>query len=179
MHQPKPKIQAFLLYFPQRKKDLRRIKLIHFNASVILLFHHAVLLLCLVNAGTDCCNNHQQWTTAIAKLPLLQSSSYRIPPSLPSTSNNHNRKLPLSNDHKRKWPQTFRLSSPPRRARTLIAEWNVSHRWTSNQPLRLRFINISANHSAVEAWPRLWLVLLSPQLKLVHLWEGEQSNILP
>jgi hypothetical protein len=45
---------------------------------------------------------------------------------------------------------------------TTTSEWNVSPRWTSNQPLRLRFINISANHSAAEAWLRLWLVVVRP-----------------
>jgi len=173
--QTKPNIQTSLFSFPWLKKGLRRIKQLHFGAAVIhLLFHHVVYVLCLVNAGTDCCTN-LRYTTDITKLPPPQSSSYRIPPSLSSTLYKH-RNLPLhkSKEHKRKWPQNFGLSSPPPRQRALIAEWNVSPRWTSNQPLRFRFINISANHSAVEAWLRLWLVLLSPQLKPVHLWEGKQ-----
>jgi len=105
----------------------------------------------------------------------------RISPSLSSTSYK-NRTLPhhKSNEHKRKWPQNLQsLLSPTKTRWALIAEWNVSPRWTSNQPLRFRFINISANHSAVEAWLRLWLVLLSPQLKPVHLWEGKEWTISP
>ena len=95
-HAPtKPNIQAFLFSFPEVKNGLRSIKQLHFGAAVIpLLFHYAVYVLCLVNAGTNCCTNHLRWTTDISKLPPLQSPSYRISPSLSSTSYKH-RNLPL------------------------------------------------------------------------------------
>lgn len=86
-------------------------------------------------------------------------SSYRMPPSLSSTSDTHSKSLSLTQE---KMASKLPSCHSPTRRTSLVAEWDVSFCWTSNQPLRLRFINISANHSAVEAWLRLWLVLISP-----------------
>jgi hypothetical protein len=111
MHQPNRKYKLLDFISLSERRVYEGSSKFTLTLPVIRLFHSAVLLLCLANAGTDCCTNHLRWTTAIAKLPLLQSSTYRKPPSLPSTSYKHSRKLPLSTSdkHKRKWPQNFRL----------------------------------------------------------------------